>query len=73
MLAQITSAYSGQEMAIVLDGSIISKSSILGPILEGRLQIASGFSQDTAEKLAIQLRAGSGVSVFEIVEEQLVE
>ncbi|MBY6127404.1 hypothetical protein KUW15_01610 [Qipengyuania aquimaris] len=72
-LARMTTMYVGGQLALVLDGEIIRASRILEPITEGRMQISGGFSFDEATDLAIRLQAGSGPSLFEIVEVQLVE
>lgn len=49
----------GKYLAIVLDKKVISAPVINGAITEGQGQISGGFTRDSANNLAIQLRYGS--------------
>ena len=58
----------GRQIAMVLDGVVISAPRVNEPISGGRAQISGNFSSDEARNLAIMLRAGAlpvGVEVLE--------
>ena len=62
----------GKPFAIVLDDKVISAPVIREPILGGSGQISGNFTVQTANDLAILLRAGSLPAKLTIVEERTV-
>jgi SecD/SecF fusion protein len=69
---EVTSENVGRPFAIVLDGKVISAPRILGPITGGSGQISGHFSVESANNLAILLRAGALPAKLTIVEERTV-
>lgn len=69
---QVTSENVGKPFAIVLDGKVISAPRILGPITGGAGQISGNFTVQSANDLAILLRAGALPAKLTIVEERTV-
>lgn len=69
---QVTSENVGRPFAIVLDGKVISAPRILGPITGGSGQISGHFTVESANNLAILLRAGALPAKLTIVEERTV-
>jgi len=59
VFADYTTNNLGKYLAIVLDNKVISAPVINGAITEGQGQISGGFTRDSANNLAIQLRYGS--------------
>ena len=57
--ADVTIKWVGQQMPILLDNKVISSPVIQTPITEGKGQIGSGFTTESASELVILLRAGS--------------
>ncbi|MFC7616118.1 hypothetical protein ACFQV2_24255 [Actinokineospora soli] len=47
-----TTNHIGQQLAIVVDGDVVSAPTIEGPILGGSVQISGPFTKDEAEDLA---------------------
>ncbi len=70
--AEITRENVGRLFAIVLDGKVISAPRIREPILGGSGIIEGGFTVETANELAILLRAGALPAPLEVVEERSV-
>ena len=68
----VTAKNVGRPFAIILDDQVISAPTIRQPILGGSGQISGGFTVQTANDLAILLRAGSLPAKLTIVEEQTV-
>jgi preprotein translocase subunit SecD len=68
----VTSKNVGKLFAIVLDDKVISAPVIREPILGGSGQISGTFTVETANDLAILLRAGSLPAKLTIVEERTV-
>ncbi|HZP20029.1 MAG TPA: protein translocase subunit SecD, partial [Bauldia sp.] len=62
----------GRPFAIVLDNVVISAPTIREPILGGSGQISGSFTVETANDLAILLRAGSLPAKLTIVEERTI-
>jgi preprotein translocase subunit SecD len=62
----------GRRFAIVLDDKIISAPSIREPILGGSGQISGSFTAETANDLAVVLRAGALPARITVVEERTV-
>lgn len=58
--------------AIVLDNKVLSAPNINEPILGGSGQISGGFTPETANNLAIQLKSGALPAKLTIVEERTV-
>jgi protein-export membrane protein SecD len=62
----------GRPFAIVLDDVVLSAPVIREPILGGSGQVSGNFTVDSANQLAVQLRAGTLPAKLEIVEERVV-
>ena len=69
---EVTSANVGKPFAIVLDNKVISAPVIRGPITGGSGQISGNFTVESANNLAILLRAGVLPAKLTIVEERTV-
>lgn len=72
VFGQYTTANKGKYLAIVLDKRVISTPVINEPITDGQGQIQGGFTLDTANTLAIQLRSGSLPIPIKVVESRTV-
>ncbi len=72
IFGEVTAKNVGRPFAIVLDNKVISAPVIQTPILGGSGQISGHFSVQTANDLAILLRAGSLPAKLNIVEERTV-
>ena len=70
--AEVTQKNVGRPFAIILDNAVISAPVIQEPILGGSGQISGSFTVETANDLAILLRAGSLPAKLTIVEERTV-
>ena len=68
----VTQENVGEPFAIVLDGNVISAPVIREPILGGSGQISGNFTVESANDLAILLRAGALPAPLEIIEERTV-
>ncbi len=68
----ITRQHVGDLLAIVLDGRVISAPRIQEPILGGSGVISGTFTVESANELAILLRAGALPAPLEVVEERTV-
>ncbi|HEV7254539.1 MAG TPA: protein translocase subunit SecDF [Mesorhizobium sp.] len=69
---QVTQANVGRPFAIILDNQVISAPVIRQPILGGSGQISGNFTAQTANDLAVLLRAGALPADLNIVEERTV-
>jgi len=69
---QVTSANVGQRLAIVLDNKVISAPVLEGPIVGGSGIIRGGFTTETANDLALLLRAGALPAPLLVLEERSV-
>ncbi|HEY5226610.1 MAG TPA: protein translocase subunit SecD [Methylovirgula sp.] len=69
---EVTSENIGRPFAIVLDGKVISAPRILGAITGGSGQISGHFTVESANNLAILLRAGALPAKLSIIEERTV-
>ncbi|HXW71094.1 MAG TPA: protein translocase subunit SecD [Methylocella sp.] len=69
---EVTSENVGKLFAIILDGKVISAPRILSPITGGSGQISGHFTVESANNLAILLRAGALPAKLTIVEERTV-
>ncbi|WP_440925282.1 protein translocase subunit SecD [Candidatus Pelagibacter sp.] len=67
-----TSTSIGKQLAIVLDGKIISAPVVRDTIASGSGQISGGFTFQTATDLALLLRSGALPAPLEIIEERTV-
>jgi preprotein translocase subunit SecD len=70
--AQATSENVGQPFAIVLDNEVISAPVIREPITGGQGQISGNFTVQSANDLAVLLRAGALPAPLTVVEERTV-
>src|ERR1700754_2843704 len=70
--AQATLENVGQPFAIVLDDEVISAPVIREPILGGSGQISGSFTVESANNLAILLRAGALPAPLTVIEERIV-
>ncbi|KJC59454.1 preprotein translocase subunit SecD [Bradyrhizobium sp. LTSPM299] len=70
--AQATSENVGQPFAIVLDGKVLSAPVIREPITGGQGQISGSFNVQSANDLAILMRAGALPAPLTVVEERTV-
>ena len=68
----VTREHVGELLAIVLDGKVISAPRIREPILGGSGVISGSFTAQSANELAILLRAGALPAPLQIVEERSV-
>lgn len=63
----------GKPFAIILDGVVISAPNINEPILGGNAQISGGgFTVETANELAVSLKAGKLPTALKVIEESTV-
>src|SRR6185436_19419569 len=63
----------GRLFAIILDNQVISAPQIQEPILGGRGQISGNFTTQSANDLAILLRAGALPAPLKIIEQRVVQ
>jgi preprotein translocase subunit SecD len=70
--AEITQKYVGQPFAVVLDGRVVTAPVIESPILAGSGIIRGTFTVETANDLALLLRAGALPAPLKVVEERTV-
>jgi preprotein translocase subunit SecD len=70
--AQVTQENVGRPFAIVLDNEVISAPVIREPILGGSGQISGSFTVETANELAILLRAGALPATLTVIEQRVV-
>jgi preprotein translocase subunit SecD len=70
--ADVTKNNVGRPFAIVLDGKVISAPVIREPILGGSGIISGGFTVQSANELALLLRAGALPAPLKIIEERTV-
>jgi SecD/SecF fusion protein len=72
IFSQITSANVNKRFAIVLDNQVITAPNIITPITGGTGQIQGSFTTQSANDLAVLLRAGALPASLDIVEERTV-
>jgi len=72
IFAELTSANVGRQFAVVLDNKIITAPVIQTPIIQGNGQISGNFTVQTANDLAVLLRAGALPADLTIEEERTV-
>lgn len=68
----VTREHVGELLAIVLDGKVISSPRIREPILGGNGVISGSFTVESANELAVLLRAGALPAPLQILEERSV-
>jgi preprotein translocase subunit SecD len=69
---EVTREHVGELLAIVLDDKVISSPRIREPILGGSGIISGSFTVDSANELAVLLRAGALPAPLDVVEERTV-
>jgi SecD/SecF fusion protein len=72
IFGEITSRNVGKRFAIVLDDQVITAPTIQQPITGGSGQISGSFTPQTANDLAVLLRAGALPATLDVVEERSV-
>lgn len=70
--ARITQEHVGDQLAIVLDGQVLSAPSIREPILTGQAEISGRFSFEEASVLALALRSGALPAPMHVEEERTI-
>jgi preprotein translocase subunit SecD len=70
--AKATTENVDKPFAIILDGQVISAPNINEPILGGQSQISGGFTVNSANDLAVQLRSGKLPVTLKVIEESTV-
>ena len=70
--AQATTENVGRLFAIILDNEVISAPVNLEPIIGGQSQISGSFTVESANKLAILLRAGALPAPLTVIEQRVV-
>jgi len=70
--ADVSTKHTGERFAIVLDNKVISAPVIREPIIGGQGQISGNFTVESANDLAVLLRAGALPAPMTIVEERTV-
>jgi len=70
--SQVTAENIGRPFAIVLDGKVISAPVIRGAIMGGSGEISGNYTLETANNLAVLLRAGALPAKLTIIEERTV-
>lgn len=68
----VTKTNTGRRFAIVLDNKIISAPVIREPILGGQGEISGSFTSETANDLAVLLRAGALPAPLKVIEQRTV-
>ncbi len=68
----VTKANVGRRFAIVLDNKVISAPVIREPILGGSGEISGSFTSQSANDLAVLLRAGALPAPLKVIEERTV-
>lgn len=68
----VTKANTGRRFAIVLDNKVISAPVIREPILGGQGEISGSFTSQTANDLAVLLRAGALPAPLKVIEQRTV-
>lgn len=69
---EVTSKNIGSQLAIVLDNKVICAPSISVPILGGSGHITGGYTTESANDLALLLRAGALPAPLKVIEERTV-
>lgn len=72
IFGEMTSANVGRQLAVVLDGKVITAPAIRTPIPGGSGEISGRFSSSEAANLAVLLRAGALPAEMQVLEERTV-
>lgn len=72
VFSEYTSSHVGQYLAIVLDKQVISAPQINQAITDGQGQISGGFTQESAQTLAVQLRSGALPIPIKVVQSRTI-
>jgi preprotein translocase subunit SecD len=72
IFGEITKTSIGRRIAIVLDGKVLSAASINEPILGGNAIISGNFTVESANELALLLRAGALPAPLKTIEERTI-
>jgi protein-export membrane protein SecD len=72
LFCRITRQYTNQRFAILLDNQVLTAPTINEPICGGSGQISGGFTAETANELAIMLRAGALPAPLSVIEQRSV-
>lgn len=70
--ARITQEHVGDQLAIVLDGQVLSAPNIREPILTGQAEISGRFNFEEASVLALALRSGALPAPMHVEEERTI-
>ncbi len=70
--AEVTKQYTHHQLAMILDGKIISAPNLNEPILGGNVQISGNFSVEETSRLSVLLRSGSLPAPLNVIEERTV-
>ena len=70
--ATLTRKHVGEQLAVILDGKVISAPNIQEPILDGHGQITGEFTMEEAQLLALSLRSGSLPAPMKVEEERTI-
>ncbi|MEI6915630.1 MAG: protein translocase subunit SecD, partial [Armatimonadota bacterium] len=73
IFAEFTRRHTGEILAMVLNGDILSAPNIEEPILNGQARVSGSFTPATAQRLADNLNAGALPVPLRIVEQNVVE
>jgi len=73
MFAELTKANVGKQIAIFLDGQVISAPTVQTEIMDGKAVITGNFSLDEAKKLAQRLNEGALPVPITLISQQSVE
>jgi|CXWL01.1.fsa_nt_gi protein-export membrane protein SecD len=72
IFCRLTREYTGQRFAILLDNQVLTAPSINEPICSGSGQITGGFTAESANELAIMLKAGALPAPLTVIEQRSV-
>lgn len=73
LFASVTTEYTGQQLAILIDGYPLMAPVIQSPIVNGQATITGGFTLEEAEKLSIQLNAGALPVPIRVLEQRNID
>lgn len=69
---EVTKKFTKQQLAMVLDGKVISAPTLNEPIMGGNVQISGNFTTQETADLALLLRSGSLPAPLNVIEERVV-
>lgn len=73
LFCRITREFTGQRFAILLDNQVLTAPNINEPICGGSGQISGGFTAQSANELAVMLRAGALPVPLTVIDERTVD